>query len=125
VVELSPGQAGFRYSSPRVEIYRDSFHPADVYDKTAFGHRGSGHIVSSGAHGRIDAAIGGKSDRLQNVIRLSATRNRRRPAVNHPIPNPPGQLIAFYSGNQNFSAESRPQRSKIHHHPIETAHAHR
>jgi hypothetical protein len=106
-VELAPCQPRIGDRDTTLSIDCNALHLRNVDDESAFDERYSGDVMSSCANCRIDVMFDCELNGCLDVSGFGATKDHRRPAIDHAVPDTPRFVIAGGFGRKNIAAKSR------------------
>ena len=111
-VQLAPRDASLHVCRPADGIHVNAFHRGEVDNETALAHRAAGDVVAAPADSdreRVRAAVTHGSD---HVLNAGATRDHRRPLVDHPVPNGPRSVVPLVTGSNELAAKCLLERRR-------------
>ena len=104
-VEVSPGgaAAGARDAPLGVDLHL--VHLGQVDHQTVVDHGETGGVVPAAADRDLEAVLAGEVHRRHDVCRRPGTSDRRRAAVDHPVPDAPGLFVARVIREEQVAAD--------------------
>jgi hypothetical protein len=80
-------------------------HAREVAHDAPVAHGRAGDVVPAAAHGQHEALVAREADRRDDVEDVRASRHERGPAIDHPVPHPPGSLVIGIPGADELAAK--------------------
>ena len=93
-VELAPEHAGLRPRRPRLRVDSDALHRREVDYQPPIADRVPADAVTTGTHRDQEIALARETHRRDHIGHARAAGDVGRTAVNSPIPDPAGSVVA-------------------------------
>ena len=102
-VAVAPGRAALRPHRLRRRVDVDAAHLRQVDDEAAVVHRVAGDVVTAALDREEQVLLAGEVDGVDDVRGPGALHDQRRPAVDQPVPDRAGIVVALIARPQDRS----------------------
>jgi hypothetical protein len=108
-VDVAPQRTCLRARRLPLGVDPDLAHAREVEDEAAVDRRVAGRGVATAADRQLDARLACKADDRDHVERALHARDRRRAAVDHPVPHAACLVVGRVAGPDQLALELRSQ----------------
>ena len=113
LIDVGEPRAATHADEPRRRVDLDLVQPAQVEHDPVVDGPVAGDVVAAAPDRERQPGRAGKGDRRPDVARIGRLDDEPRPAVDHPVPDAPGVVVAVVVGGDDAAADRAAERGQV------------